>query len=61
MIDLEKGAEYKLNKLAREQMKTKLLADIKFDLSVCDIESWDKKEYLLEIKTLIDSIVNKIK
>lgn len=31
-----------LNRLAREQIKLRLLADIRFDLAVCEIEGWDK-------------------
>lgn len=44
-----------LNRLAREQTKLRLLADIKADLLVCEIEGWDKKEYLNELKELICS------
>lgn len=44
-----------LNRLAREQMKLKLLADIRTDLVVCEIEGWDKAEYLNELKELINS------
>jgi len=45
-----------LNRLAREQMKTKLLADILFDMQVCKLEGWDIMEYLKEIKSMLDSI-----
>lgn len=43
-----------LNRLAREQMKLKLMQDIRTDLIVCEIEGWDKKGYLNELKELID-------
>ncbi len=33
-----------LNRLAREQMKLKLLQDIRTDLIVCEIEGWDKAD-----------------
>jgi hypothetical protein len=46
----------KLNTLARETMKERLLQDIMKDLMVCDLENWDKKEYIQEIKGLINSI-----
>ena len=39
--------------LAREQMKLKLLQDIKFDVQVCKIEGWDYKEYLIELENII--------
>lgn len=46
-----------LNTLSREQLKTRLLADIRIDIQVCQIEGWDYKEYLLELKELIDSFL----
>lgn len=45
-----------LNHKAREQMKCRLLADIRFDLAVCEIEGWDKLEYLNELKSMIDDL-----
>ena len=45
-----------LNRLAREQMKLKLLADIRMDLIVCEIEGWDKMEYINELNELVNSI-----
>lgn len=44
-----------LNRLAREQMKLRLMQDIRMDLIVCEIEGWDKMEYLNELKELINS------
>ena len=44
-----------LNRLAREQMKLRLMQDIRTDLIVCEIEGWDKTEYLNELKELINS------
>lgn len=46
-----------LNTLSREQLKTRLLADIRIDIQVCQIEGWDYMEYLLELKELIDSFL----
>ena len=43
-----------LNRLAREEMKLKLMQDIRTDLMVCEIEGWDKMGYLNELKELID-------
>ena len=45
-----------LNDLARHQMIVKLLADIRADLMICDIEGWDKKEYLDQIKSMLNQI-----
>lgn len=42
-----------LNRLAREKMKHRLLADIRADLMVCELEGWDKLEYLDELQAMI--------
>ena len=42
-----------LQTLCREQLKIKILADIKQDITVCKIEGWDYKEYLNELIDLI--------
>lgn len=59
MQNEDKEKALALNRLAREQMKLKLLKDIQFDLAVCEIEGWDKLEYLHEIRALIDSLLIK--
>ena len=48
-----------LNRLAREQMKLKLMQDIMRDMMVCEMEGWNKMEYLNELKELIDGFVEK--
>lgn len=48
-----------LNTLAREQLKFKLLNDIRLDIEVCKIEGWDYKVYLMELKEIIDSFTRK--
>lgn len=45
-----------VNILARNKFKEQILKEILFDLMVCEIEGWDKKEYIKEIKKLINSI-----
>jgi len=45
-----------VNDLARLKFKEQLLKEIMFDLMVCEIEGWDKKEYIKEIRNLINSI-----
>lgn len=47
-----------LNRLAREKMKERILRDIRVDLQVCEIEGWDKMEYLSELRELINGIGN---
>lgn len=44
------------NKLARERMKLKILADVRVDLEICKIEGWSQQEYIQELKDLINSI-----
>ena len=46
-----------LNTLAREQMKYKLMADIRADIEVCKLEGIDYREYLKELKQIIDSFL----
>lgn len=50
----------KVNQLAREQLKHKLLADILLDLTICDIEGWDKKEYIQELHYILSEITSKL-
>lgn len=42
-----------LNDLARHKMILKLYQDILIDLTICDIEGWDKKEYIRQLQELI--------
>jgi len=44
-----------LNRLARETFKLKMLADINMDLMICEIENWDKKEYIKQLQNLINN------
>jgi hypothetical protein len=48
-----------VNNLARLKFKEHLLKEIMFDLMVCELEGWDKKEYIKELKSLIDSVLTK--
>ena len=48
-----------VNLLARKRFEELLLREILFDLKVCEIEGWNKKEYIDEIKALLDSIGSK--
>jgi hypothetical protein len=47
------------NRLAREKMKLRLLADIRMDLMVCEMEGWDKLEYLDELLALVQELRKK--
>jgi hypothetical protein len=45
-----------VNELARKKFEMRLLADIRVDLMVCEIEGWNKLEYLEELKNLINGL-----
>lgn len=47
------------NRLAREKMKLRLLADIRMDLMVCELEGWSKVEYLDELLALVEGLRKK--
>lgn len=48
------GAPRKLQELARHRMITFLYADILADMQVCEIEGWDKLEYVTMLQDLIN-------
>ena len=54
-IDTQEKADT-INRLAREQMKLKILQDIRVDLTICEIEGYDKKQYINELRDMIDTI-----
>lgn len=56
VLPCDAGASVALNQLAREQCKTRILEDIMFDLTVCEIEGWNKLEYLDELITMLTDI-----
>ena len=45
-----------LNDLARHTAIVRILSDIRIDMEICEIEGWDKREYLNLIRHLLDSI-----
>ena len=45
-----------VNELARKKFQEHMLKDISFDLMVCKIDGYDKREYIAELKNLINSI-----
>lgn len=49
-------ASLALNRLAREQMKCRLLADIAVDMQVCQLEGYDAIEYVNEILGEVERI-----
>ena len=45
---------YALQRLARLKMIVKLEADINADMTVCEIEGWNKREYIKQLQDLIN-------
>ena len=45
-----------LNELARHGMILRLLNDIRIDLAVCEIEGWDKTEYIRNLQDELNRI-----
>lgn len=45
-----------LNDLARHKAIVRLLADILIDLEICELEGWDKTEYINKLKELLDGM-----
>ena len=54
IAEMHKDAPKMMNRLAREKMKERLLKDIRADLIVCELEGWDKREYLNDLIELIN-------
>lgn len=52
----EKSIAIALNKVAREQMKYRIYQDILIDMIICEIEGWNKKEYIYELQEMLNSI-----
>ena len=46
-----------LNRLAREQMKLRLMQDIMMEITDCQQEGIDYKPYLTELKQIIDGFL----
>ena len=52
----EKRARKLMNDAARHAMIERLYKDILFDLQVCEIEGWDKTEYIRMLRDKLNSI-----
>lgn len=55
-VELVGGKEtaYKLQQLARHQMIKRIYADILQDMMICEIEGWDKLEYIRELQECLN-------
>ena len=48
-----------MNNLARKKTQEKLMQDILTDMHVCKLEGWSHRDYLIELKNLIDELIDK--
>lgn len=56
LIIPDKETAKALNDLARHKAILRILKDVRIDLEICEIEGWDKTEYIKQLKKLLDSI-----
>ena len=52
----DKDTARALNDLARHTAIVRILNDIRIDMEICEVEGWDKTEYIKQLKKLLDSI-----
>ena len=53
---MEEDTRKALNDLARHRMIHRILADIRIDMEVCEIEGWDKLEYIRTLQKEIGGL-----
>lgn len=46
-----------LQRLAREELKLRMLQDVLIDISVCRLEGWDPLEFPRELMALVKGVV----
>jgi hypothetical protein len=56
LIIPDKETAKALNDLARHKAIIRLLNDIRIDMEICEIEGWNKTEYVGQLKKLLNSI-----
>lgn len=61
MEDLDKETRRAMQLVARESMKMRIYADILVDIMICDIEGWDKMEYIRELQYMLNSLTKEQK
>lgn len=54
--DLDNETRRAMQRVAREEMKLRIYADILVDMKVCDIEGWDKMEYIIELQDMLNTL-----
>ena len=61
VMNSDDGSPRALQELARHQMIKKLYADILADMQVCEIEGWDKLEYIHQLQDVLNSLTKEAK
>lgn len=59
--DLDKETRRAMQLVAREEMKMRIYADILADIMICDIEGWDKMEYIIELQDMLNTLTERVK
>ena len=54
-IDASPEMRHTFNQMCREEGKCKLLSWIQADIAVCELEGWNKTEYIEELQELLNS------
>ncbi|MBQ9283863.1 MAG: hypothetical protein IJ216_06330 [Acidaminococcaceae bacterium] len=54
VVDNHPDTPRKLQELARHEMITRLYMDILADMAVCDIEGWDRMEYIRQLQECLN-------
>lgn len=60
-VKVEAGSERKLQELARHEMILRLYKDILMDMEICEVEGWDKLEYLRQLQEVINGFFERRK
>lgn len=55
--DLDIETRRAMQLVAREEMKRKIYADILTDMMICEIEGWDRLEYIKELQDMFNSLI----
>jgi len=59
ILDDNPDSPKKLNQLAREQLKLKLLNDVLIDMNICRLEGWNATEYIIELQDMLQELLPK--
>ena len=59
LVGDRKETAYRLQQVARHEMIFRLYNDILMDMTVCEVEGWDKLEYIRELQDMINHFTKK--